>query len=105
MENGVLPFGPCGGGRVDEVVVAGGGNFQIMHVFALLLLLLGVIAAEGRGDNIVSGAVDGPLGSGMVDGKLHWVGVAVAVGNLAGRSAEERGHGIVAKVQFKRLPK
>ena len=45
VEDGALHFGPSRGVGIDEIKVGGGGNLQIVNVFAVGFLLLRVIAA------------------------------------------------------------
>ncbi len=88
---------------IDEIVVAGSGDFQEVDVSSIVpgALHLGsdVVAAEGGGDCVVVGAVDEPLAA-LRNRELHGIGFAVVIGDLGGRPTEEFDDGVIAEVEL-----
>src|SRR5271154_1261838 len=103
MADGVFNRGPCFRAGGDEVEMACGGDFGVANVLPLGFLLLGVLAAEIRGDDVISGAVNQPLGGRMVDGELHGIGLVTMVGHLAGLASEKSYDCVVAEMLLPRF--
>jgi len=78
-------------------------NLERAHIFLLfagtLLFSGGVIAAEIRRNDLIRGAVNQPLSS-LRDRKLHGIGFAVMVGDLARRSSKKLDHSVVAEMKL-----
>ena len=89
--------------RIDEVKVAGSGDFQEVHVFAIFpgALFLGrdVVAAKGGGNYVIVDAVDKPL-TALRNRKLHGISFAIVVGDLGGSPAQEFDDGVVAEMEL-----